>query len=180
MTVAGGMLSQALPFLPAIIQAHGAVSRVLSVIDRTSPSNSACSAGRTIKSFRGWIEFQNVNFAYPSQPNRTILDCLTFNVLPGQTVAFVGASGSGKSTVLCLLERLYLPSNGCITVDHEPIEELSISWLRSQMGYVDQDVGLFRASIHDNIAYGLHVSLKQVCQITFFQGDRVLIDLVRA
>ncbi|RAK77052.1 ABC transporter ATP-binding protein [Aspergillus fijiensis CBS 313.89] len=161
MTVAGGMLSQALPFLPAIIQAHGAVSRVLSVIDRTSPSNSACSAGRTIKSFRGWIEFQNVNFAYPSQPNRTILDCLTFNVLPGQTVAFVGASGSGKSTVLCLLERLYLPSNGCITVDHEAIEELSISWLRSQMGYVDQDVGLFRASIHDNIAYGLHVSLKQ-------------------
>ncbi|OJK04916.1 hypothetical protein ASPACDRAFT_109915 [Aspergillus aculeatus ATCC 16872] len=161
MTVAGGMLSQALPFLPAIIQAHGAVSRVLSVIDRTSPSNSACSAGRTIKSFRGRIEFRNVSFAYPSQPKRTILDCLTFNVLPGQKVAFVGASGSGKSTVLCLLERLYLPSSGCITVDHEPIEELSISWFRTQLGYIDQNIDLFRGSIHDNIAYGIHVSLKQ-------------------
>ncbi|RAH85428.1 multidrug/pheromone exporter, ABC superfamily [Aspergillus japonicus CBS 114.51] len=161
MTVAGGMLSQALPFLPAIIQAHDAVSRVFSVIERRSSSSISYSTGRTIKPLQGRIEFHDVIFTYPSQPSRPILHCVSFIVLPGQTVAFVGASGSGKSTVLCLLEQLYLPSSGCITVDHEPIEELGISWLRSQMGYVDQDVALFRGSIHDNIAYGLHVSLKQ-------------------
>ncbi|PYI30912.1 multidrug/pheromone exporter, ABC superfamily [Aspergillus indologenus CBS 114.80] len=171
MTVAGGMLSQALPFLPTIIQAHNAVSRVFSVIERRSPSDSSCSAGRTIEPLQGRIDFHNVNFTYPSQPSRPILHRVSFNVLPGQRVALVGASGSGKSTVLCLLERLHLPSSGCITVDHEPIEELSISWLRSQMGYVDQDVALFRGSIHDNIACGLHISLKQVCQLTLFQED---------
>ncbi|RAL11206.1 ABC transporter ATP-binding protein [Aspergillus homomorphus CBS 101889] len=160
-TVAGGMLSQALPFLPAMFQAHGAATRVCPVINRTLLMNPSSIASRIIDPFQGRIEFRDVRFAYPSRPDQLVLNGLTFTVSASQTVAFVGSSGSGKSTIFSLLERLYLPSSGGITLDHEPIEKLDVSWLRVKIGYVDQDVALFQASIHDNIAYGLHASFKQ-------------------
>lgn len=166
-TVAGGMLCQALPFLVSISQAAGAARRIFSVIERVSPISPVHSAGMTPSPVQGRIRFEDVSFAYPSQSERTILNCISFEVPAGHTVALVGPSGSGKSTVFSLLERLYLPLSGRITLDDEPIEDLDVSWLRSQIGYVDQGVRLFHGSIHANIAYGLHGSATEVCRWKF-------------
>ena len=166
-TVAGGMLCQALPFLVPISQAAGAARRIFSVIERVSPINPMHKAGMTLDPVQGKIRFEDVSFAYPSQPERTILHGISFEVPAGHTVALVGPSGSGKSTVFSLLERLYLPLSGRIRLDDEPIEELDVSWLRSQIGYVDQGVRLFHGSIHDNIAYGLHGSATEVFRWKF-------------
>jgi ATP-binding cassette subfamily B (MDR/TAP) protein 1 len=156
--IAGGMLCQALPFVVDITLANGAARRVFSVIERVSPINSMNDTGIKPVSVRGEIRFEDVSFAYPLQPERTVLEDASFTIPPGRTVALVGPSGSGKSTVFAILERLYLPFNGTITLDDEPIENINVSWLRSQIGYVGQDVSLFNASIHDNIAHGLSVA----------------------
>ncbi|GLA54559.1 GTPase-activating protein [Aspergillus niger] len=155
MAVAGGMLSQALPSIVNITQANAAVSRVFSVIERESPIDPSASTGVTHSRVRGEISFEDIHFTYPSRPEGKVLKGVDFVVPAGHTVAFVGPSGSGKSTVFALLERLYHPHSGRIMLDGEPIDAMNVSWLRSQIGYVGQDVTLFRASIHDNIAYGL-------------------------
>ncbi|GLA58097.1 GTPase-activating protein [Aspergillus tubingensis] len=155
MAVAGGMLSQALPAIVNITQANAAASRVFSVIERKSPIDPSACTGVMHSGVRGEISFEGVHFTYPSRPEGEVLKDVNFVVPAGHTVAFVGPSGSGKSTVFALLERLYHPHSGRIMLDGEPIDAMNVSWLRSQIGYVGQDVTLFRASILDNIAYGL-------------------------
>ncbi|GLA02629.1 GTPase-activating protein [Aspergillus niger] len=162
MAVAGGMLSQALPSIVNITQANAAVSRVFSVIERESPIDPSASTGVTHSRVRGEISFEDIHFTYPSRPEGKVLKGVDFVVPAGHTVAFVGPSGSGKSTVFALLERLYHPHSGRIMLDGEPIDAMNVSWLRSQIGYVGQDVTLFRASIHDNIAYGLPKAAAEV------------------
>lgn len=148
-------MCQALPFVVNIAQANAAASRVFTVVQRVSRIDPLANTGITYRQIQGEVRFEDVCFAYPSQPERNVLKGVDFVVPAGHTVAFVGASGSGKSTVFALLERFYCQTSGRITLDGEPIDEMNVSWLRSQIGYVGQDVSLFRASIHDNIAYGL-------------------------
>ncbi|GKZ36451.1 GTPase-activating protein [Aspergillus brasiliensis] len=155
MAVAGGMLSQALPSIVNITQANAAASRVFSVIERESPIDPSVCTGVTHSQVRGEISFEEIRFTYPSRPEEEVLKGVNLIVPAGHTVALVGPSGSGKSTVFALLERLYRPSSGRVMLDGVPIDAMNVSWLRSQIGYVGQDVTLFRASIHDNIAYGL-------------------------
>ncbi|OJI90988.1 hypothetical protein ASPTUDRAFT_112704 [Aspergillus tubingensis CBS 134.48] len=155
MAVAGGMLSQALPAIVNITQANAAAGRVFSVIERDSPIDPSVGTGVTRSQFRGEIVFEDIRFMYPSRPEGEVLKGVNFVAPAGHTVAFVGPSGSGKSTIFALLERLYHPHSGQIMLDGEPIDTMNVSWLRSQIGYVGQDVTLFRASILDNIAYGL-------------------------
>ncbi|KAJ5652785.1 hypothetical protein N7507_010211 [Penicillium longicatenatum] len=159
--VAGGMLSQALPCLVDITQANGAASRVFAIIDRRSPIDASNDKAYQLESLRGDIRFENVRFAYPSRPEKVIFEGLSFHVPAGQTVAFVGPSGSGKSTLFSLLERLYCHLGGNIMVDDQSIEDLNISWLRSRIGYVSQEITLFDGSIHDNIANGLHKAVEE-------------------
>ncbi|KAJ5827873.1 P-loop containing nucleoside triphosphate hydrolase protein [Penicillium robsamsonii] len=164
-TAAGGMICQALPFVVDISQANGAVSRIFSVMERISPINPLADTGKTYGQVRGEIRLENLTFAYPSRPERTVLKGIRLHVPAGHTVALVGPSGSGKSTIFALFERLYLPLDGVITLDDKPIDEMNVSWLRSQIGYVGQDVFLFRASIHDNIAFGLPKSTTEKLDI---------------
>lgn len=164
MAVAGGMLSQALPAIVNITQANAAASRVFSVIERKSPIDPSACTGVMHSGVRGEISFEGVHFTYPSRPEGEVLKDVNFVVPAGHTVAFVGPSGSGKSTVFALLERLYHPHSGRIMLDGEPIDAMNVSWLRSQIGYVGQDVTLFRASILDNIAYGLPEAAAEVLQ----------------
>ncbi|GMG32372.1 unnamed protein product [Aspergillus oryzae var. brunneus] len=161
--VAGGMLCQALPYVVDVTKASQAANRVFSVIERVSPINSMADTGRIYGPVRGEICFDDVEFAYPSRPERTILRDISFTVPAGHTVALVGLSGSGKSTIFGLLTRLYNSIDGGIMLDNEPIEEMNIAWLRSQIGYVSQDVNLFRTSIHENIAHGLPKHTIEVC-----------------
>jgi ATP-binding cassette subfamily B protein len=102
--------------------------------------------------FQGKVEFNNVSFGYDRA--LPVLRNITFQVTPGETVALVGASGGGKSTLVSLLLRLYDPLEGQIKIDGRDLREYQIESLRSQISIVLQDSVLFAASIRDNIAYG--------------------------
>jgi len=103
---------------------------------------------------RGSLDFKNISFSY--QPNtEKVLDDVSFKVYPNQTIAIVGRSGSGKSSLVNLLPRLYELSGGEIFLDDEDIREYAIADLRRQIAYVGQDVRLFNDTIRNNIAYGV-------------------------
>lgn len=110
---------------------------------------------------RGEIRFENVSFAYPTRPDQIVLNNFSLTLKPGQTVALVGASGSGKSTIASLLERFYEPNSGQITLDGHPISTLSPYWLRAEViGFIEQQPILFGTSILENIRYGRPLATK--------------------
>lgn len=103
--------------------------------------------------FKGDIEFRHVTFRYT--PGHPVLEDLNFNVRPGETVAFVGETGAGKTTVSSLLLRFYEPASGAILIDGTDIRRFRQKELRSRFGVVQQDVFLFSDSVRENIAYGV-------------------------
>ena len=102
----------------------------------------------------GHISGRGVYFHYPCRPDVKVLRGLNILVSPGETLALVGSSGSGKSTIVSLIERFYQPSIGVLTLDGQNIAGLDLKWLRSQIGYVAQEPVLFNTTIADNIRYG--------------------------
>ncbi len=104
---------------------------------------------------RGEVEFEDVSFAYPARVNTVTLNSLSFRIKAGETVAIVGPSGAGKSTILSLLMRFYDPSNGAVRLDGVDLRRARLADLRSRLAIVPQDVTIFAASIHDNIAFGM-------------------------
>ncbi|MEL6366629.1 MAG: ABC transporter ATP-binding protein [Pseudomonadota bacterium] len=101
---------------------------------------------------RGDIRFENVNFAY--RDDVPVLKDIALNIQSGQTVALVGQTGSGKSTIIKLLLRFYLPQSGSISIGGQDIAESTLASLRGQIGLVSQDVFLFHGTVRENIAYG--------------------------
>jgi ABC-type multidrug transport system fused ATPase/permease subunit len=108
--------------------------------------------GRALETLRGNVVFENVCFSY--SPGHEVLRDLSFEIPGGKRVAFVGSSGSGKSTILRLLYRFYDPSSGRIYLDGTPLPELDIQWLREAVGVIPQDCVLFNDTILYNIHYG--------------------------
>ena len=102
---------------------------------------------------RGNLEFQGVSFSYPGA-ERTALDGVSFAVQAGQTVALVGASGGGKTTISALIPRFYSPTAGRICIDGTDIADVTLASLRHNIALVSQDIVLFNATVHDNIAFG--------------------------
>lgn len=111
----------------------------------------------------GSIKFDHVTFTYPNKSSPALTD-ISFSAEPGQTIALVGRSGSGKSTISSLLTRFYAPQQGTITVDGIPLSEIELTSLRRQFALVSQHVVLFNDSIANNIAYGANqdVSRKEI------------------
>ncbi|WP_054852787.1 ABC transporter ATP-binding protein [Olleya sp. ITB9] len=101
----------------------------------------------------GEIEFKNVSFTYDDTNIQALKD-ISFKVNPGETLAIIGKTGSGKSTILDLVGRLYDVNKGQVLVDHQPIESLNLYSLRDATGYVPQDAFLFSDSINNNIKFG--------------------------
>jgi ATP-binding cassette subfamily B protein len=101
------------------------------------------------------VEFSEVSFAYPARVSAITLNALSFRVKAGETIAIVGPSGAGKSTIFSLLLRFYDPSAGRITLDGIDLRQARVSDVRSRLAIVPQDVTIFAASIHDNIAFGV-------------------------
>jgi len=110
------------------------------------------SSAMEIKSIRGEVEFKNVHFAY--QPDVPVLKNISFLAQPNEMVALVGASGSGKTTIMNILLRFYEPEDGEIFIDGRDIRAMTLNSLREQIGLVTQDVFLFNDTILNNIAYG--------------------------
>ncbi|KAJ1263912.1 hypothetical protein BS78_09G222500 [Paspalum vaginatum] len=137
-------------------KANDSATSIFSILDRKSLIDSSSEEGSTLENFKGDIEFKHVGFKYPSRPDVQIFTDFTLSIPSGKTVALVGQSGSGKSTVISLLERFYEPDTGAILLDGVEISSLNISWLRNHMGLVSQEPVLFSGTIHDNIAYGKH------------------------
>jgi ATP-binding cassette, subfamily B, multidrug efflux pump len=104
---------------------------------------------------KGKVEFKNVTFTYPDT-GITALKNISFNINPGESLAIIGTTGSGKSTISTLVARLYDVSEGEITIDDRPISHYNLTSLRKQIGYVPQDVFLFSDTISNNIAFGMN------------------------
>src|SRR5690606_39029106 len=149
----GGAIAGLGSLVTQLIGAIGATDRVFEILDQ--PHEVDISEPLVLyPRFEGDIAFSGVSFNYPSRPETTVLDNINMKILPGQTVALVGASGARKSTIFSLLLRLYDYSDGIITIDGQNIRDLDLIHLRSNMAIVPQDISLFAGSIRDNIRYG--------------------------
>uniref|UniRef100_A0A803WDY0 Bile salt export pump n=1 Tax=Ficedula albicollis TaxID=59894 RepID=A0A803WDY0_FICAL len=147
-------LGQASPCLEAFATGRGAATNIFETIDKEPTIDCMSEDGYKLDKVRGEIEFHNVTFNYPSRPDVKILDNLNMVINAGETTAFVGASGAGKSTTIQLIQRFYDPTDGMITLDGHDIRSLNIQWLRSQIGIVEQEPVLFATTIAENIRYG--------------------------
>ncbi|KAI3765918.1 hypothetical protein L2E82_15964 [Cichorium intybus] len=153
----GASLMNIKPFAEANISA----AFITEIINRVPPIDSTCKHGTTIPIVKGALEFKDIDFAYPSRPESLVLKKFNLKVKACQTVGLVGQSGSGKSTVVNLLERFYDPIEGEILLDGINIKLLQLKWLRSQMGLVSQEPILFATSINDNILFGKEGATKE-------------------
>jgi ATP-binding cassette subfamily B protein len=132
-------------------RAEASQARINEFLNETpNIKNNAPDSGITIK---GDIEFRNVSFTY-DDTNIVALKKISFKIKQGQTLAIMGKTGSGKSTILELIGRLYDVDEGEILIDDKPIEHYNLNRLRQQLGYVPQDAFLFSSSIRDNIKFG--------------------------
>ncbi|OBZ71083.1 Leptomycin B resistance protein pmd1 [Grifola frondosa] len=143
------------PEMQAITQARGAAAKLYDTIDCVPPIDSADESGLKPEKCIGEITFEHVDFNYPSRPNVTIVKDLSITFPAGKTTALVGASGSGKSTVISLVERFYDPLAGAVKLDGVNVRDLNLKWLRMQIGLVSQEPTLFATTIKGNVAHGL-------------------------
>jgi ATP-binding cassette subfamily B protein len=126
--------------------------RLFEVLDAES-SVAEKSNAKVLERAKGHVEFEDISFAYESR--MPALQHVSISAKPDQITAILGAPGSGKSTIVNLLPRFYDVTQGRVTIDGEDIREFTLESLRHNVGIVQQDVFLFSATIHDNIAYGV-------------------------
>jgi ATP-binding cassette subfamily B (MDR/TAP) protein 1 len=142
------------PTISALAAARKAAAQIMQVTARVSKVDPFDESGARLDKVAGRITFEDVFFTYPARREHPVCRGYSLTVEPGQTVALVGASGSGKSTAIQLLERFYDPDQGAVKLDGHDLRSLNVNWLRSQIGLVGQEPVLFGGTIADNIAYG--------------------------
>ncbi|KAL3537332.1 hypothetical protein ACH5RR_000698 [Cinchona calisaya] len=135
-------------------EANIAVASIFEMIDCIPSIDSTAQKGQIVDDVKGELEFKDVEFAYPTRPDNLVLKNFNLIVKPCLTVGLVGGSGSGKSTVINLLERFYDPIGGEVLLDGVNIKTLQLKWLRKQMALVSQEPILFATSIKENILFG--------------------------
>uniref|UniRef100_A0A7N9D3I2 Bile salt export pump n=1 Tax=Macaca fascicularis TaxID=9541 RepID=A0A7N9D3I2_MACFA len=147
-------LGRTFSYTPSYAKAKISAARFFELLDRQPPISVYSSAGEKWNNFQGKIDFVDCKFTYPSRPDTQVLNGLSVSISPGQTLAFVGSSGCGKSTSIQLLERFYDPDQGKVMIDGHDSKKVNIQFLRSNIGIVSQEPVLFACSIMDNIKYG--------------------------
>ncbi|QCD81903.1 ABC transporter B family member 2-like [Vigna unguiculata] len=152
--ISGLSLGQAAPDISAFIRAKASAYPIFEMIERDTMSKVSSENGQKLSKLEGHIQFKDVCFSYPSRPDVVIFNNFSLEIPPGKILALVGGSGSGKSTVISLIERFYEPLCGEILLDGNTIRELDLKWLRQQIGLVNQEPALFATSIRENILYG--------------------------
>ena len=140
--------------LKAVLEGRTSAGFIFQVIDRVPPIDSASDEGLKPEKCAGTLELRDVHFAYPARPEVGIFKGYSLRIEAGQTVALVGESGGGKSTVISLFERFYDPQQGDVLLDDTNIKNLNVQWLRSQISLVSQEPVLFATTILENIRFG--------------------------
>ena len=148
-------LGNVAPNVQAMTTAISAAGKVFNTIDRVSPLDPASDAGVIPEHVSGALELRNIKHIYPSRPEVTVMSDVSLTIPAGKMTALVGASGSGKSTVVGLVERFYDPVEGEVLLDGQNISTLNLRWLRRQVSLVSQEPTLFGTSIYNNIRHGL-------------------------
>ncbi|XP_065663835.1 uncharacterized protein LOC101241118 isoform X2 [Hydra vulgaris] len=141
------------------MKAVGASIRIFELLDRVPEIKSG---NIVVKNTKVNITFDDVAFSYPTRPETKVLKGLSFHMKPGETVALVGPSGGGKSTVMSLLERFYDPCSGTIYVGNHDLKSVNLDMLRKKMSIVSQEPVLFATTIANNIAYGVDASQDKI------------------
>ncbi|WP_413813831.1 ABC transporter transmembrane domain-containing protein [Rhizobium sp. Root482] len=164
-----------------LAQASGAAERLNELLAEEPGIEAPAEPLAMPQPASGAIGFDGVHFAYPSRPDYKSVKGLSFSVKPGETVAVVGPSGAGKSTLFSLLLRFYDPVKGMISLDGVDIRAVDPQDLRRQIAIVPQDVTIFAASIHDNIAFGMPSAPRQAVQAAAIaaQADEFIARLDR-
>ncbi|CAM8883926.1 unnamed protein product [Rhodiola kirilowii] len=153
--IVGGMsLGQSFSNLGAFSKGKAAAYKLMEIISQKPTIIQDALEGKCLAEVNGNIEFKDVTFSYPSRPDVMIFKEFNISFPAGKTVAVVGGSGSGKSTVVSLIERFYDPNQGLITLDNVDVKTLQLKWLRDQIGLVNQEPALFATTIFENILYG--------------------------
>ncbi|KAL5220324.1 hypothetical protein ABZP36_025037 [Zizania latifolia] len=147
-------LGQASPSMKAFAGGQAAAYKMFETINRKPEIDAYSTTGMKLDDIRGDIEFRDVYFSYPTRSDEQIFRGFSISIPSGTTVALVGQSGSGKSTVISLIERFYDPQIGDVLIDGVNLKEFQLRWIRSKIGLVSQEPVLFAASIKENIAYG--------------------------
>ncbi|PIA42923.1 hypothetical protein AQUCO_02000398v1 [Aquilegia coerulea] len=152
--LSGLSLGMALPDIKYFTEASIAATRIFERIDRIPRIDGEDTKGVAPNQVQGDLEFEHVNFTYPSRPDSAVLRDFNLKVQAGMKVAFVGASGCGKSTAIALVQRFYDADDGIVRIDGIDIRKLQLKWLRAKMGLVSQEHALFGTTIKENIMFG--------------------------
>jgi ABC-type multidrug transport system fused ATPase/permease subunit len=154
--VVGGAIASLGDFYTQILKSIGASERIMDILAQPTEIQlgSQSDANAAAAPLLGNIDFKNVEFRYPARKDMEILKKMSFSVHSGQKIAFVGASGAGKSTIVQLLLRFYSIDGGQITVDGKNIYDIPLEQLRKSIAFVPQDIVLFGGTIRENILYG--------------------------
>lgn len=140
--------------MSAFAAGQAAAYKMFETISRKPEIDAYDEKGKIFDDIRGDIELRDVYFSYPARPDEQIFNGFSLRIPSGTTAALVGQSGSGKSTVISLIERFYDPRAGEVLIDGINLKEFQLKWIRSKIGLVSQEPVLFASSIKENIAYG--------------------------
>lgn len=148
-------LGNVAPNAQAFTTSVAAASKIFNTIDRASPLNPMDDEGEKLEHVEGTVELKNIRMIYPSRAEVVVMQDVSLKVPAGKTTALVGASGSGKSTIVGLVERFYEPVGGEVYLDGHDVSKLNLRWLRQQISLVSQEPTLFGTTIFGNIQHGL-------------------------
>lgn len=148
-------LGNVAPNAQAFTTSVAAAAKIYNTIDRVSPLDPMAVAGEKLDQVEGTIELKNIKHIYPSRAEVVVMEDVNLKVPAGKTTALVGASGSGKSTIVGLVERFYDPVGGHVYLDGHDVSTLNLRWLRQQISLVSQEPTLFGTTIFGNIQHGL-------------------------
>lgn len=148
-------LGNVAPNAQAFTTSVAAAGKIFNTIDRTSPLDPMSGKGLKLEHVEGTVELKNIRHIYPSRAEVVVMEDVNLKVPAGKTTALVGASGSGKSTIVGLVERFYDPVGGEVYLDGHEVSKLNLRWLRQQISLVSQEPTLFGTTIFGNIQHGL-------------------------